>query len=234
MGRAAGIPTFECPGRPVVHNGQTKDVLRSCHFDAAAHGIAFTHIEAQLEFVIQQTRRTIDGVVGLNRQRLAARATDFAAFKNHRAGPPVVSHGEMAVIGHQWVVRPEHRAHVGGVVNGAVEVGVVTNRKRSKHGAFSLWTKHFGSSLTVVVQRRIRTRQKRKCGDGVLGEHRPPNWRVRSGLARRRRQLPALTQQSALRGHFEVKSLFADGHHGTRSFTKVHHPERKVLHWKSA
>ena len=206
----------------------------SAHFDAAAHGIAFTHIEAQLEFVIQQTRRTIDGVVGLNRQRLAARATDFAAFKNHRAGPPVVSHGEMAVIGHQWVVRPEHRAHVGGVVNGAVEVGVVTNRKRSKHGAFSLWTKHFGSSLTVVVQRRIRTRKQRGNAATEFSANIGPQigecvqvWRG-GGTS----QLPALTQQSALRGHFEVKSLFADGHHGTRSLTKVHHPERKVLHWK--
>ena len=119
-------------------------MLRSAgHFDAAAHGIALAHVEAQLKFIIQQTRRAIDGIVGLNRKRLAARATDFAAFKNHGAGPPVVSHWEMAVIGHQRVVRTEHRPHIGGVVNGTIKIGVVANRKWREHGAIGLLAKNF-------------------------------------------------------------------------------------------
>lgn len=43
----------------------------------------------------------------------------------------MVAHGQMTPVGHEGVVRTtEHNAHIGGMVNGRVEVGVVTDLGR--------------------------------------------------------------------------------------------------------
>jgi hypothetical protein len=42
------------------------------------------------------------------------------------------------VIRQQWVVRPKHRTDIGGVMDGGVEVGVITNRRGQQHPAIRL------------------------------------------------------------------------------------------------
>ena len=84
------------------------------------------------------------------------------------------------------------------------------------------------------MQGRVRTRQQRGDPAPEFQANVSPQigkcvevWRGRGTS-----QLAALTEQTTLGGHLEIKGFLANGHHGTRSVTEIHHPEREILHWK--
>ncbi len=64
---------------------------------------------------------------------LSARPPHRRAAHHNRRSAPVIAHRQPLVIRQQRIVRPQHLADVGGVVNRCVEIGVIADLARQQH-----------------------------------------------------------------------------------------------------
>jgi hypothetical protein len=97
--------------------------------DGVAEGVAAGDDGAEFHLVVEHLAGAEGGgaIVGGGRL-LAVGAADGRAGGDDGGGAAVVADGDVLVVGQERVVGAEHRADIGGVVDGGVEVGVVADR----------------------------------------------------------------------------------------------------------
>ena len=140
------------PGRPVVHEDHAEDVLPGLlGGDGVPQGGAgAAHEEGHLQLEVHEAAGTELGRLRLHGPSLAVWPADWSPGDDHRGGPAVVAHGQVLPVGHQGVLlAAEHGAHVLGVIEGGVEVGVVSDGGGQVHGGAALG--HHGRLLEGAV-----------------------------------------------------------------------------------
>ena len=154
------FPGLHVTGRPVIEEAQPEHlVFGLAHRNRLAQGIATADEDAHFQFVIQALAGSEAGRFGIRRLGLADRAAELLARDRNRRRTTVVADRHPFIVGQQRVVRTEELAHRGGVVDGGIEVGVVTNGGR--HIVAGLGLRHQAGRQFGLV-RRAGAQQARK------------------------------------------------------------------------
>ena len=92
--------------------------------------------ESGFDLVIKRLGRREVGRRAGGRQNLASGALHGCAADNNRRCPAVIADRHIFVIGQERILRPEKPAHIRGVMDRGIEVGVVADQGRLEHGGF--------------------------------------------------------------------------------------------------
>jgi len=115
------LPGLDVAGGPVVEEGDAEEVLLGFgDGNGMAEVIASGDVGGYFELVVE----LLGWAEGVEFD-LAVGAGDGSSAEDDGGGSPVVSDGDVFVVGEQGLVGTEEFAYVGGVVEGGVEVGVV-------------------------------------------------------------------------------------------------------------
>ena len=130
-------------------------VARLVHCDALSEHVARPDKEANLQFVIEQSRRTEGGKIGVVRFGLPHRPANRRAAGDDRTGAPVIPDRQILVVWQERIVGAKHRADVRRMMNRGVEIGIVADLRGQK--TFDLVHRHkkLLAALVVIAQSSV-------------------------------------------------------------------------------
>ncbi len=128
------LPGLDVTRRPVIEQAHPKQVRGGVlDSDGFSQAVSWPDKEARFQFVIQRLagrkvgRRTRLG------HNLARRPLHRRAAHENRRCPAVIPDGHVLVIRQEGILRPEEPAHIRGVVDRGIEVGVIADQRRLEH-----------------------------------------------------------------------------------------------------
>ena len=119
-------------------------VFRLRYWNRLTHWITRAEERTQLQLIIQQPARRICWRPGGIRYNLSPRTADRRATYDHGRGAAVIRDGHPLVVRQQRIIGSKQAAHVGGMVDGSVEIRVVGNIGRQQQF-------HFGDGMQVAI-----------------------------------------------------------------------------------
>src|SRR5436190_434244 len=168
------FPGLNVARGPVVEKAIAGDVAGSfANCDRFAEGVAWPDPNAELQLVIQSTRRLENRHVGIGRFALAVRATHRRAGRPNGRNAAVIADRNIFVVWQQRIVGTQLLAGINRVVNAGKEVGVIANLRRHVYGARIGW-----------AQVRLELALLGRAGRQQLNQ--PPPQRVARGRAKRK------------------------------------------------
>jgi len=191
-------------------------VQRILYRNASSEPIARADDEAELGFVIKSLAGTKGRRGRIGRLRLAVRPHDRGARHHDRRAAAVVADRHPLVIGQQRVVRPQHLAHVGSVMDAGEEVAVIADVDRQEELCLLHRQQVFREPLVAFLRRQSSRKLPAQALPATAAQGSDPVQR-RPGL-------------DGERG--EIEDLVADGHAAARRFARsfaLEDAERQVL-----
>ena len=192
-------------------------VFRVVNANCIAPLVACTGVDAHFQFVVQTVAGQESGI-GIRCLELALGTLEIHARDADAGGTAVVADGHPLVVLHQRIGGAKQLAHIGGVIDGGVEVRVVAHLHG--HGVFNVGLRHqaglecgFGGRASTQGARQGQAQGRPLCG---VHAHQCIELALSSGIDLR---LHISVQGFGIAHGGHVQHLIANGYTAAKGFT---------------